>query len=124
MNPSHYVDKMEDTYKQYFKEEPNQKHRSPLVKGDHPELGTSEFLDQDGIDIYISLVGAMQWEVSIGRWDIQSAVVTLSSFRAQPRQGHLDQIQCIYSFLCRFRHFKLLFCINEFLLQDPSQLVL
>jgi hypothetical protein len=54
MNPSCYVDKMEDAYKQYFKEKPNQKHRSPLVKGDHPELDTSEFLDQDGIDIYIN----------------------------------------------------------------------
>jgi hypothetical protein len=50
---------MEDAYKQYFKEKPNQKHRSPLVKGDHPELGTSEFLDQDGIDMHQSLVGAM-----------------------------------------------------------------
>jgi hypothetical protein len=52
MNPSRYIDKMEDAYKQHFKESPNQKHRSPLVKGDHPKLDTSEFLDQDGIDIY------------------------------------------------------------------------
>jgi hypothetical protein len=59
MNPSWYIDKMEDAYKQQFKESPNQKHRSPLVKGDHPELDTSKFLDQDGIDIYQSLVGAM-----------------------------------------------------------------
>jgi hypothetical protein len=75
--PSRYVDKMEDSYKQYFKVKPNQKHRSPLVKGDHPELDTSKFLDQDGIDIYQSLVGAIQWAISIGRWDIQSAVMTL-----------------------------------------------
>ena len=113
MNPSRYVDKMEEAYKQYFKEMPNQKHRSPLVKGDHPELDTSEFLDQDGIDIYQSLIGAMQWAISIGRWDIQSAVMTLSSFRAQPRQGHLDRIKRTYGFLCRFRHFKLRFRVDE-----------
>jgi hypothetical protein len=101
MNPSWYVDKIEDAYKKYFKEKPNQKHRSPLVKGDHPELEMSKFLDQDGIDIYQSLVGAMQWAISIGRWDIQSAVMTLSFFRAQPRQGHLDRIQRIYKL--RFR---------------------
>ena len=58
----------------------NQKHRSPLVKGNHPELDTSKFLGQDGTDIYQSLVGAMQWAFSIGRWDIQSVVMTLSSF--------------------------------------------
>jgi hypothetical protein len=65
------------------------------------------------IYIYQSLVGAMQWVISIGRWDIQSAVMTLSSFRAQPRQGHLDRIQRIYGFLCRFRHFKLRFRVDE-----------
>ena len=72
---------------------PNQKHRSPLVKQNHPELDTSEFLDQDGTDIFQALVGAMQWAISIGRWDIQSVVMTLSSFR--------------------FRHFKLQFCVDE-----------
>jgi hypothetical protein len=54
MNPSRYINKMEDAYKQHFKENPNQKHGSPLVKGDHSELDTSEFLDQDGIYIYIN----------------------------------------------------------------------
>ena len=78
---------MEDAYKQYFRKKPNQKHRSPLVKGDHPELDTSKFLDQDSIDIYQLLVGAMQWAILIGQWDIQSAVMSLPSFRAQPRQG-------------------------------------
>jgi hypothetical protein len=76
MNPSRYIDKMEDAYEQHFKETPNQKHISPLVNGYHLELDTSEFLDQDGIDIYQSLVGAMQWAISIGRWDIKSAVMT------------------------------------------------
>jgi hypothetical protein len=74
-DPSRYINKMEDAYKQHFKESPNQKHISPLVKGDHPELDMSEFLDQDGIDIYQSLVEAMQWAISIGHWDIQSAVI-------------------------------------------------
>jgi hypothetical protein len=59
MNPSRYINKMEGAYKQHFKESPNQKHSSPLVKGNHPELDTSEFLDQDGTDIYQLLVGAM-----------------------------------------------------------------
>ena len=101
-----YVDKMEDAYKQYFRKKPNQKHRSPLVKGDHPELDTSKFLDQDSIDIYQLLVGAMQWAISIGQWDIQSAVMSLPSF-SQDKDKH------IYGFLCRFRHFKLWFLVDE-----------
>jgi hypothetical protein len=39
--------------------------------------------------------------------------MTLSSFRAQPRQEHLDRIQRIYGFLCRFKHFKLRFRVDE-----------
>jgi hypothetical protein len=45
MNPSRYINKMEDAYKQHFKESLNQKHRSPLIKGDHPELDTPKFPD-------------------------------------------------------------------------------
>jgi len=31
-------------------------------KGDHPEIDDSEFLDDDGTQMYQSLVGALQWE--------------------------------------------------------------
>jgi hypothetical protein len=33
----------------------------------------------------------MQWAVSIGRLDIATAVMSLSSFRAMPRRGHLER---------------------------------
>ena len=60
---------------------------SPIVKGDHPELDDSEFLDIDGIKKYQSMTGALQWVVTIGRFDVQVADMTLSSFRAAPRRG-------------------------------------
>ena len=65
-------------------------HQSPLQKGDHPELETTAFLDDEGIEIYQSLIGTMQWAISIGRWDIQCAVMSLSSYRVQPQVGHLE----------------------------------
>ena len=82
MAPGRYIDKMVDFYKQLFGEQPNQKYKAPLEKEDHPELDTSIFLDEDGTTIYQSLIGSMQLTVSIGRIDIASAVMTLSSFRA------------------------------------------
>ena len=36
------------------------------------------------------MIGAMQWAISIGRFDIATAVMSLSSFRVAPRIGHLD----------------------------------
>jgi hypothetical protein len=56
-----------------------------------PETDMSDFLHPDGVQQYQSLIGAMQWAVSIGRFDITTAVMTLSGFRAAPRKGHLER---------------------------------
>jgi hypothetical protein len=76
---------------------------SPIEKGDHPELDTTEFLDQDGVTLYQSLIGALQWTVSIGRFDIQTAVMTLSSFRAAPRRGHMLRVKRIFGYLAKMK---------------------
>jgi hypothetical protein len=41
----------------------------------------------------------MQWAVSIGRLDIVTAVMSLSSFHAMPRRGHLERAKQIYGYL-------------------------
>ena len=113
MDPLKYIEKMEASYKQLFGCKPDNKHRSPLESGDHPELDTSAFLDEEDSVRYQSLVGSMQWAISIGRWDIQTAVMTMSSFRAQPRKGHMERVKRIYGHLSRFRHFKIRFRTDE-----------
>jgi len=86
MDPDHYIKRMEESYNQRFPgEKIDRRVTSPLDPGDHPELDTSEFLPCDEVQIYQSLIGAMQWAISIGRFDIQTHIMTLSSFRAQPR---------------------------------------
>ena len=59
------------------------------------------------MEMYQSLIGCMQWSLSIDRWDVGSAVMTLSSFQAQPRRGHLERAKRVYSYLKRFKHFKI-----------------
>jgi hypothetical protein len=88
-----YIDKMVSSFERLFGTKPNLKVTSPLDKGDHPEFDTSEFLDDDGIQQYQSLIGALQWAISIGRFDISTAVMTLSSFRVAPRRGHMDRVK-------------------------------
>ena len=80
MAPRKYIGKMIDGYFNMFGEKPRTRYSSPLEKGDHPELDTSELLDKSGIQKYQSLVGSLQWAVSIGRLDITTAVMTLSGF--------------------------------------------
>ena len=66
ISPRRYVDKMIDSYQTMFGEMPSTKVQSPLEKGDHPEIDTSPLLDEEMIQKYQSLIGAMQWAVSIG----------------------------------------------------------
>ena len=102
--PRKYIEKMTDSYFQMFGSKPKQTYTSPLEKGDHPELDESELLDDEGIAKYQSLVGSMQWAVSIGRLDITTAVMTLSGFRVAPRQGHLERAKRVYGYLSRMKH--------------------
>jgi hypothetical protein len=50
------------------------------------------------------MIGALQWAVTIGRFDINTAVMTLSGFRVVPRRGHLERVRRIYGYLSKMRH--------------------
>ena len=113
MTPQKYIEKMNLTYQHLYGEQPNKTPQSPLEENDHPELDTSEFLDEEGIQQYQSLIGSMQWLIAIGRWDIQTAVMSLSSFRAQPRKGHIKRVKRIYGYINRFKLFDLKFRTEE-----------
>ena len=82
--PRKYIDKMMEGYVKMFGTKPKE-YDSPLEKGDHLELDDSEELDQEDVKKYQSLIGSMQWAVSLGRIDITTAVMTMSSFRVAPR---------------------------------------
>ena len=101
--PRKYIEKCLENYKRMFGKYPKE-YKSPLEKGDHPELDTSDLLDMEGQKIYQSLIGSLQWTIQIGRFDVATAVMTLSTFRAAPRQGHLDRVKHIYGYLSKMRH--------------------
>ena len=84
-----------------FGSKPRQ-YSSPLEHGDHPELDTSEELGTLDTKKYQSMIGSLQWAISLGRLDICTAVMTLSSFRVTPRIGHLKRAQRIYGYLAKF----------------------
>jgi hypothetical protein len=102
-----YLQKMVDTYATHFGTKPKQVYHSPLEKGDHPEMDASHILDSDKTQLYQSLIGALQWIITIGRIDVMSAVVTMSAFRAIPRQGHLERVKRIYGYLHRMDQAKI-----------------
>src|SRR5699024_9671156 len=77
--PRKYIDKLMTSYNKLFSSMPKE-YKSPLESGDHPELDDSPELDELGIKQYQSMIGALQWTVSLGRFDILAAVMSLSCF--------------------------------------------
>jgi hypothetical protein len=61
-----------------------------MEEKDHREFDLSPDLDQDGIRHYQSLIIALQWAVTLGRFNIWAGTTTISSFRVAPRQGQLE----------------------------------
>ena len=72
--PKKYIDKLADTYKRLFNEDPPKGYKTPLDKNDHPELDTSEILEGDMATKYLTMVGQLQWLVTLGRFDIHNHV--------------------------------------------------
>jgi hypothetical protein len=79
--PRKYITKMMDQFKNMYGCK-SKEYTSPLEKGDHPEGDTSEDLDEQGIKKYQTMIGNLQWAVSLGRFGIQTATMTMSRFRA------------------------------------------
>ena len=97
-DPRSYVNKILESYERMFEEKPR-KSRPPLEGGDHPELDTSELCDDHQTKQFQTLIGQLQWLISLGRFDIAVHVMSLSRFRAQPRKGHLDRAKRIVGYL-------------------------
>ena len=77
MAPKKYIKNMRDEYTNMFNKKTSSKYKSPLEKGNHSELHTTELLDEDGIHKYQSLIGSLQWTVSIGEIYISISVITI-----------------------------------------------
>ena len=99
--PFKYVEKMLDTYERLFGEKPKG-YSSPLEKNDHPELDLSPEMDDDGRAKYMSLIGQCQWLISLGRFDVSTAIMTMSRFRAAPREGHMKRLKRIYGYVKQY----------------------
>jgi hypothetical protein len=94
-------------YKHILGQTPNE-YTSPLEKSDYPEIDTSEELDQVIIKVYQSMICSLQWEISLGRFDIQTATMTMSCIK-----GQLERLMRMHGYLQRFKNYAIRVCIEE-----------
>jgi hypothetical protein len=90
ISPTKYIEKLAKNYEKSFGMKPSQNVTSPLEKGDHPELDSSELCNNEQISQYQSMIGSLQWIVAIGRFDVHTAVMTMSGYCIAPRVGTLN----------------------------------
>ena len=62
---------------------------------------------------YLIMVGQLQWLVTLGRFDLHAQVVTMSRFRAAPRQGHMDRLKRIYFYAIRTKDYAIRFGTDQ-----------
>lgn len=74
-------------------------YHSPLEGGYHPELDDSNYLGDDEVSKYRMLVGSMSWAVTLGRFDVMFASITMARYNAMPREGHLKTCLRIFGYL-------------------------
>jgi len=65
----------------------------------HPELDITPYLSPEDKFFYQSQISILCWMVALGRLDIYTPVVLLSSYLTQPRRGHLEAVYIIYQYL-------------------------
>jgi hypothetical protein len=82
---------------------------TPMPLNYRPELDTSPLLEDDAINYFQSQVSILRWAVELGRIDIYVDVAMLSQHLVHPRQGHLEAIYHIYSYLKRHERCTMVF---------------
>ena len=96
-----YIKRLLDNLKLLCGETPRP-YSAPIDPKDSPELDETELLNEDGIKQYQSIIGALQWCVTLGRFDIAVSVMTMGRFRTAPREGHLQRLFRICGYLKKF----------------------
>ena len=75
------------------------RYNTPMDVNYKPEMDITPLLPVRLITKYQSYIGILRWAVELGRIDILYEVSRLSSFNAQPREGHFKAVLRVFSYL-------------------------
>ena len=103
--PKKDIDRLIESYHSMFKQDPPKNMRTPLDKNDHPELDDAELFTGDSNQHYLTMIGQIQWLVTLGRFDIHAQVTTMYRCRSAPRKGYLEWLQRVYGYVLKTKHY-------------------
>jgi hypothetical protein len=73
-----------------------------MSEGYHPEVDDSPLSTEDDSAIYRSIISCCIWIIILGRCDIAYTTSAMSRFNMLPREGHLEGVKRILSYLKTF----------------------
>ena len=76
-------------------------------------MDTSDILEGEEVNHYLTMVHQLQWLIPFGRFGIKAQVITMSRFQAQPRQVHLERLKRIYAYVIRTKDYATRFKTTE-----------
>ena len=62
---------------------------------------------------YMSMIGQLQWAITLGIYDILSHVMSMSRFRLAPKIGHLERMKRLYGSLAKTKHYAIRYRTKE-----------
>ena len=72
---------------------------APMSESYHPELDESPFVNQEMASKYRSMIGSLNWAITLGRFDVQYATSTMARYSMAPREGHVEAVMKILGYL-------------------------
>ena len=76
-------------------------------------MDTSAILEGQQVNHDLTMVGQRQRIITLGRFDSQAQVVSMSRVRAQPREGYLERLKMIYAYVIRTKDYATRFRTTE-----------
>ena len=75
---------------------------TPIATSYVPELDGIPELNEEDVTYYQELIRILRWATKLGRVDILHEVSILSQYQTSPRDGHMEQVMQIFTFLRRY----------------------
>ena len=69
-------------------------------------MDDTELLTGELIQHCLTMIGQLQWLVTVGRFDIHAQVTTMSRFRSASMKGHLERQQRVHVHVLKTKHYS------------------
>ena len=76
-----------------------------MTAGAEPD--DTELLTGESIQHHLTMIGQLQWLVTLGRFDIHAQDRPLFRFRSAPRKGHLERLPRINVYVTKANHYSI-----------------